>query len=353
MHDNQLFLIEHLCLYNALDYQSCLHILDPDEQKTPTERSYIFRPLTKNGYLKKRKDGTVAILAKGRELFPDVTPLISLGGPKTLDRVIKVSHMAMLLGEIGIPSFGEINDYKRLYFIPSARWRTIGRGILSSTLFLGMLVMPGDRRYAVYDIEDGKMEWQARAEGSLLYIKNGDRETRATGMIFVCSEEKRLSVAENIIRQTMWYRKQLLKHDRIERTKPTRWSSHPIKLKADYEHVYLTTPQRLRESIMRIYGEDAAGRVFCPDARRMSEPALGDYEDWPYRYFCNSACDLLKFVYFFAAVKKHTELLRNNPLISKEPYYRVCIRPEDRPILEMYPDVLEAEGLEVYEYTDR
>lgn len=353
MHDNQLLLIEHLCLYNALDYQSCLHILDPYELLTPEDRSYVFRPLTKNGYLKKRKDGTVVILAKGRGLFPDITPLISLGGPKTLDRVIQVSRMAMLLREADVPSLGELSDFKWFHFIPSACWRTIARGILSSTRFLGVLILPNNSRYAVYDIEDGKMEWQTRAEGSLFYVKNGNRETRAAGMIFVCSEEKRISVAENIIRHTMWRRKQLLKRDRIERTKPTRWSSYPIKLKADYEHVYLTTPQRLRESILRIYSEDVSGRLFCLNAKRISNPAECDYEDWPYRYFCNPACDLLKFVYFFAAVKNHMAVLHDNPLVSKEPYYRVCIRPEDRPILEMYPDVMGADGLEVYEYTDR
>ena len=352
MHDNQLNLIEHLCLYNALDYQSRLHMLDPYELMTLEERSYVFRPLTRNGYLKKRKDGAVMILAKGRQLFPDLAPLVSVGGPKTLDRVIQVSRMAMQLREVDVPSFGEISDFKWFYFIPSARWRTIAPGILSSTKFLGMLMMPGDRRYAVYDIEDGKMEWQAKAEGSLFYVKNGSHKTRATGMIFACSEEKRVEVAKNIIRHTMWQRKQLLKRDRIERTKPTRWSNYPIKLKADYEHVYLMTPQGLRESIMRIYSENITSRLFCLDAKRISNPAQCDYEDWPYRYFCNPACDLLKFVYFFAAVKNHMAVLRDNPLVSKEPYYRACIRPEDRSILEMYPDVMEAEGLEVYEYTD-
>lgn len=353
MHDYQLNLLEHLCLYNALDYQSCLHMLDPYKLLTPTERSYAFRPLTRLGYLKKRRDGTVVILAKGRELFPDLAPLISAGGPKTLDRVIQVSYMAMQLREVDVPSFGEISDFKWFYFIPSACWRAIAPGILSSTRFLGMLMIPGNRRYAVYDIEDGKMKWQAKAEGSLFYTKNGDYKTRATGMIFVCSEEKRIEVAKNIIRQTMWLRKQLLKHDRVERDKPVRWSHAPIRLKADYAHVYLMTHEKLRQGIMHIYGENCISPIFCVGAKRETNCAQGDYVDWPYRYYCNPACDLLKFVYFFAAVKNHMEMLRTNPQISREPYYRVCIRPEDRPILEMYPDVMESEGLEVYEYPDR
>ena len=353
MRDNQITLIKHLCLYNALDYQSCLHMLDPYELMSPVERSYEFRPLTRLGYLKKHSDGIVTILVKGRKLFPDLAPLISAGGPKTVSRVIQVSRMAMLLHEADVPSLGGFSDFKWFHFIPSACWRDLAPGILSSTKFLGMLMMPGARRYAVYDIEDGKMEWQAKAEGSLFYTKHGSYQTRATGMIFVCSEEKRVEAAKNIIRQTMWLRKQLLKHDRIERDKPARWSHAPIRLKADYEHVYLTTHKRLRESIIRIYSEEISGRLFCTRAKHASSPAECDYEDWPYRYFCNYATDLLKLVYFFAAVKNHAEALRNHPLIGKAHYYRVCIQPEDRPILEMYPDVMRSEGVEVYEYPNR
>ena len=214
-------------------------------------------------------------------------------------------------------------------------------------------MMAGDRRYAVYDIGAGKMEWQSLAEGSLFYTKHGSYETRATGMLFVCSEEKRIEVAQYIIRQTMWHRKQLLKGDRIERDKPARWSRAPIRMKANYEHVYLTTYQRLRQGIMRIYEEDRTSRLFCADAEKEHNPAVGDYVDWPYRYFCNPACNLLKFVNFFSLIKEKIALHKSMPYISKEPYYAICIRPEDRPIVEMYPDVMEMEGLEVYEYPNQ
>ena len=40
-------------------------------------------------------------------------------------------------------------------------------------------------KLAVYDIGDGSMEWQVRAEGSLFYTKYGSYETKATGMINV------------------------------------------------------------------------------------------------------------------------------------------------------------------------
>ena len=40
------------------------------------------------------------------------------------------------------------------------------------------------------------------------------------------------------------------------------------------------------------------------------------------------------------------------PYLLDKVRYAVCIRPEDWPILEMYPDVMEMEGLKVYEYPD-
>ena len=354
MHEIQEKLIKHLCLYNVLDYESCLYLLDPYELFTPVERSYIFRPLTRQGYLKKRQDGSVTILAKGRSLFPDIKPLVTTGGDKqNLERVMQVSRMAMLLAEIDVPSFGELCDFSWLHFIPSACWRNIAPGILSTTRFLGMLIIFGGRRYAVYDIGDGHMEWQSRAEDSLFNTKHGGYETRADGMLFVCSDEKRIEIAHHIIRQTMWYRKQLLKTTHTERDKPVRWSRAPIRMKANYRHVYLTTYKTLRQSIMRIHGENTTNPLFCVGAERLTNPAQGDYENWPYRYFCNPACDLLKFANFFSVAKDTMQLHKSMPHIPKEPYYAVCIKPEDRPILEMYSDVMNMEGLKIYEYPDR
>ncbi len=352
MYQFQEDLIRHLCRYNILSYNDCLHALDPCELHTPTERSYIFRPLTRQGYLQKRDD-RVTVLAKGRALYPELEPLVTLGGGKTnMERLMQVSRMAMLLNEIFVPSYGELRDRGWFYFVPSARWRDTAPGILSTTRFVGMLILH-DRRYAVYDIGDGKMEWQARAEGSLFYTRRGSHSTRATGMVFVCSDDKRIEVAQQIIRQTMWYRKRLLKNDRIERDRPTRWSRSPIRLKADYKHVYLTTPKTLEQSIMRIYGDISPGVPFALDARREKEPSQGDYVNWPYRYFCNPACDLLKFVYFFSAAKNLMELRESELGWNVDLRYAICVRREDLPILEMYPDVMTMEGLKIYEYTNR
>jgi len=165
--------------------------------------SYIFCPLRKNGYLAKHKDGSVTVLAKGRALFPEEKPLISTGGGTAeRQRLMAVSHIAALMERNGVPAVAEGPEAPQPQFIPSACWRKIAPGILSTTRFVGMLTAYG-RRLAVYDIGDGTMEWQSRAERSLFYTKYGTYETKAMGMLLICREDVRDKVAENIIRQTM------------------------------------------------------------------------------------------------------------------------------------------------------
>lgn len=90
---------------------------------------------------------------------------------------------------------------------------------LQATRFLGMLV-GHNRRIAVYDIGDGCMDWQVRTEGSLFYTKYGSYKTKATGMLLICREEQRIDIAQNIIRQTMRRRRQLLRQKCCERNRP-------------------------------------------------------------------------------------------------------------------------------------
>ncbi|MFR5864273.1 MAG: hypothetical protein ACLUFV_03285 [Acutalibacteraceae bacterium] len=173
----------------------------------------------------------MSILAKGRALFPDITPLISAGGGARAPPGDGGIRMAALMERSGIPCFGERRDGDEPYFIPSACWRNIAHGILSTTRFTGML-MAGQHRLAVYDIGDGAMEWQVRAEGSLFYTRYGSYATKATGMLLVCRQNARITAARNIIRQTMWNRRQLLRDSCVERDRPVRWSRSPIKLRA-------------------------------------------------------------------------------------------------------------------------
>ena len=350
LHENQLKLIHHLARFNLLDYSGCLHMLDETETGDQVALSYVFRPLTKNKYLIKRKDGSVAILAKGKALFPDIKPLISAGGgAQSVQRVIEVSRRAALMEEHGIPAVAEIPKSPNPVFIPSACWRNIASGILSTTRFTGM-VLAGQERLAVYDIGDGSMEWQVRAEGSLFYTKYGSYETKATGMILICQDGKGNKAAKNIIRQTMWSRRQLLSDICLERNKPTCWSHSPIKLRAQYEHVYLTTPKWFRTDIQAILTAENEVCTQSKNGTRLHDPAQGDYEKWPYRFFVNPATDLLKYVYFFSAVKGLIKLLKSDMPAPPQVRYAICYRKLDRPILRMYPDIFELEGLQFYEY---
>lgn len=107
--------------FNLLEYQDCLELLDTERTEDRTALSYAFRPLTKNGYVFKWKDGHVSILAKGRALFLDTKPFISIGGGAAeRHRVMGVPRMAALMERSGIPCFGEQQDSGESYFIPSA-----------------------------------------------------------------------------------------------------------------------------------------------------------------------------------------------------------------------------------------
>lgn len=352
LHEVQLELLRHLVRFHLLSYPDCLDLLDTEGTGDRTALSYVFRPLTKNRYVSKRKDGCVSILAKGRALFPEVTPLISAGGGAAeRHRVMEVSRMAALMERNGIPCFGERQDSDGPYFLPSACWRNIAPGILSTTRFAGMLVA-GTHRLAVYDIGDGTMEWQVRAEGSLFYTRYGSYETKATGMLLVCREDARLKTAQNIIRQTMWNRRQLLRENCVERDRPTRWSRSPIKLRATYERVYLTTPVDLTVSLQRILDE----KEYIQDLRDETggtlsgSQGIGDIEAHPRRLFVNPACDLLKYVRFFSAVKTHLEPKEEINCYQPQITLEIYIHEEDQPIVEMYPELNGLEGVSVYVY---
>ena len=337
LHKNQLDLILHLIRLNIMTYEDCLKFLDTENTGDMIAMSYVFRPLTKNGYVVKGKDGVVAVLQKGRDLFPEEGPLISVASRgKSRLRVLHVSRVCMWMEKNGVPISGELLDTEEPYFIPSARWRDIAKGILSTTRFAGVLLAYG-KRYAVYDIGDGTMDWQLRAESSLFYHKYGSFETKADGMILVCEDGRRKEIAKQIIRQTMWGRKTLLKDRYAETDKPVRYSRSPIKLRTQYEHVYLTTPALLKTSLERIYGEEYHIQHAVKNSYRSHDPSQGDVEVYPNRYYLNPAFDLLKLVHFFAAVKgdKEYEDDPDNPLIRRI----LAVHQEDLEVAGMYPDV--------------
>ena len=348
--DNQEILIRHLIRFHILDYESCLQVLDTENTGDKVALSYVFRPLTKQKYIIKDKDGIVSILKKGKELFPNEEPLISIGGgTQSRNRILQVSKVAAMLEKVGVEITGERYDMDEPQFIPSARWREIAPGILSTTRFAGMLLAYGNK-YAVYDIGDGTMEWQVRAETSLFYRKYGSYETRADGMILICDDEKRDEIAENIIRQTMWSRKTLLKDKYAETNKPVRYSRSPIKLRTQYRHVYLTTHSRLSVSLQRIYDEEKTIAATIPDAEICYDRSCGDVQIWPMWYYINPAYDLLKFVYFFSEAKSHLQRKDDNSNLSPKIKFTIVLHQEDKRILKMYPDVLQPERVSLLVY---
>ena len=132
-------------------------------------------------------------------------------------------------------------------------------------------------------------------------------------------------------------RKTLLKDRYAETDKPVRYSRSPIKLRAQYERVYLTTPALLKTSLERIYGEEYHIQHAVKNSYRSHDPSQGDVEVYPNRYYLNPAFDLLKLVHFFAAVKgdKEYEDDPDNPMIRRI----LAVHQEDLEVAEMYPDV--------------
>ncbi len=348
LHDNQLNLILHLIRLNIMTYEDCLKFLDTENTGDMIAMSYVFRPLTKNGYVAKSKDGIVTVLQKGRNLFPEESPLISVASRgKSRLRVLHVSRVCMWMEKNGVPISGELMDTEEPYFIPSARWRDIAKGILSTTRFAGVL-LAYEKRYAVYDIGDGTMDWQLRAESSLFYYKYGSFNTKADGMILICEDGRKHEIARQIIRQTMWARKTLLKDQYAETDKPVKYSKSPIKLRTQYEHVYLTTPSLLPISLERIYDEEHYIVNGVRGAHRLSERKLGDVEVYPKRYYLNPAFDILKLVHFFSEVKDDLDNLPDG-YVSPIEYFMV-VYPEDLEVARMYPDVNEAKGVNIRVY---
>jgi hypothetical protein len=338
----QLDLIQHLCQFGTLDYDSCLRLLDTENRGDKIAASYAFRPLTKGRFLAKNASGGVTILAKGRALFPSVERLVTLGGGSR-NRVNSISRTAMFLRKSGIEIVASPDQSDYANFVPSTCWRRIRHGILSTTRFAGMLSV-GTHRLAVYDIDDGEMDWQIRAERSLFYWHPGRVRNDATGMLLICDEGGRIEIAKRIIRETMWQRNRLIHSDTQEElTRPLKYSRAPIRVAHYYHHAFLTTPNHVGKTLENI----AAEKEFCANHRERSRKNYtfrndnyGDFYYEPHWFFANLSCDLLKFVYFFSAVKDRNERVA------------IVVPPEDFAIAKMYPKLAEEVKILEYKHSD-
>lgn len=353
LQENQLRLIRHLAQYEVMDYLDCLAALDESGGKDRKTLSYLFRPLTKNGYLSKRKNGSVVILAKGRVLFPKIKSLVATGGGAAgLARNCSVSCIAWLLQSAGVESSAQMKQSEQPYFIPSACWRKIRLGILSTTRFAGMLMLD-TQRIVVYDIGDGNMDWQMKAERSLFYRNYGEHETKATGILLVCKDGCGESVSQRIIRQTMWRRKQLIHtQSGYEREKPVQYVRAPVRLSWYFEHAYFCEHKDLALRLEQIRHAETITTHLRQENPSCYAPKDGDFERWPERVFVNYACDLLKFVYFFSAMQSLRHA-RETLSVPTELQYTIVCHKTDYPILRMYPDLLDEKGLNIGVFTDQ
>jgi hypothetical protein len=175
------------------------------------------------------------------------------------------------------------------------------------------------------------MEWQLRAERSLFYSRFGEEiETTATGMLFICDDDKRIDIAKRIIRETMWRRKQLIEYESYyERERPVKYSKSPIRVAWHNERVYLTTPKLLERFFRNLDDEEYEIWAMCGNQERCNPLSKADYESSSRRYFVNLTTDLLKYVNFFIETKESGEIK-----------YTIIAPKEDMPIIEMYPEII-------------
>lgn len=123
-------------------------------------------------------------------------------------------------------------------------------------------------------------------------------------------------------------------------------------MRITYERVYLTTPVDLTVSIQRTLEE----KEYIQDLRDKTggtlsgSQGIGDVEAHPRRLFVNPACDLLKYVRFFSAVKTHLEPKEKMRYYQPQVTLEIYIHEEDQPIVEMYPELCGLEGMSVYVY---
>ena len=74
------------------------------------------------------------------------------------------------------------------------------------------------------------------------------------------------------------------------------------------------------------------------------------YERDSYRGFVCYAADLLKYVYFFSAVRALMRILEDPNIPSPSLRYEIYIQERDEEFLALYPDCLDLEGLNIYVY---
>jgi hypothetical protein len=268
---------------------------------------YSLRPLVRYKYLSHHNE-IYRLLKKGFELTFHIQTLVTItGNASVIERGLRTSYVAALFAMAGINSFGFQQNNA---FIPSNKWREIRSGIISTTRFNGMLCYK-NMRLAVYYIGNGDFEWQAFAEGSLFFRKYGTYESRATGMLLICDGDY-IGIAEKILRYTISNRKALLKRTQLESNKKRAYSIGQIRLRPNYEKVYITDKNDLQKTLQMAENEENFVEYFanCLNGHKTIGEDY-DIEVHPDRYFVNPQGDLLKFATFFNTVKSHVNFIEH------------------------------------------
>jgi len=307
----QIELLVHLKKFSVANQAACLRVLDTGKTQQEEKLLYSLRPLVKNKYISRRKDGLYSLLGAGQEWTEHIQPLLKSGGDcHGRKRVNQVSHMAALLGWYGIPTAAVYPSEGQNCFIPSAIWRTVRSGLISTTRFLGILFYRG-MRLAVYNIGDGNYEWQSWAECSLHFHHYGTRETRATGILLVCDDGLGIELGKKIVRNTLRHRDRLLRswHTRRESDKRCPYATTtPVRVRAEYQHAYLAE----QSQIMEILNRAAVGRtIFRNMHQRLGVPLPRLIEEYvhrkPERHYINISQDLLALAFFCKIVQEYEE----------------------------------------------
>ena len=111
------------------------------------------------------------------------------------------------------------------------------------------------------------------------------------------------------------------------------------------------TPGSFQEDLHFLLEEKEQIAFERADSPMLHNPPEGDFEYARIRYFVNSATDLLKYVYFFSAVKEHLAYFSADSQNS-DLSYAICYREKDKPLLQIYPDVMRSKVVFEFEYCD-
>jgi len=325
-------LLIHLKQYGVADRETCNLFVDDN----------ALRPLLRYKYISYH-DWVYRLLKKGSEETVHIQPLVTVNGnTSVIERALKTSRLAALFVKMGIQSAGVLRNN---VFIPSPKWREIRKGVTSTAMFNGVLCR-GDMRLVIYDIGAGDAPWQAFAETSLFYQKYA-YQTRATGMILVCDGDP-IKIAEQILRYTISNRKALMKRTKLESDKKWSYSTGPIRLRPNYEKVYITDKSGLAETLELAINAQKLTDYFnnyyvenFNGVKNTYDRGEGDVEVGETRYFIDVHGDLLKFALLYNTVKNSVRFYKNvddngNRFAVRHLTYNIVITKEYERLAKLY-----------------